>query len=300
MIAVLWLGLLPLDAVAERNGVAARAHVEPDAIALADDLRLTLTVTGPASLKVEPVDGWTFSGWRIRGQEPDKNSPTSCRMSFRLSPERPGDVPLAIPRLRVQVAGRPSPVELVLEPLTIRVSTELPRVDLDEAHPVTGPERLPPLPSARLWPWFVLGGAIAALAMLIAWFVRRTKSPGEAGPEEWARLRLEKLHSLNGHSAALADELASILRGYLERRYRLPVEARTTRQLTDTLRRASVPDEKVRPWRDLLDRCDLAKFARVEMSPEESAEAIRRAQSLLAATLPMSESSPVTETGKFR
>jgi hypothetical protein len=260
-----------------------------------------LTVSGAAPLTVEPIGAWTFAGWRLRSTQPAVgDSALGWRQTFRLSPERPGDVPLVVPRLRVQVVGRSSPLELALDPLIIRVTTELPRVDLDEAHPVTGPERLRPEEKARAWPWIAIGGVIGALVALALRLRRRAKSPPEPAPDEWARQQLGKLASLNGQCPAMADELATILRVYLERQYHLSLEGQTTGELAVSLRRAGVVDEQLQNWRDLLDRCDLAKFARAEFTPVESAEAIRRAQTLLAATLPISEIPRPAETGKLR
>ena len=41
---------------------------------------------------------------------------------------------------RIRAGGRETPVEIDWPPLTVQVTTTLPRVDLDEARGVTGPE----------------------------------------------------------------------------------------------------------------------------------------------------------------
>jgi hypothetical protein len=178
----------------------------------------------------------------------------------------------------------------------IQITSELPH--LDELHPVTGPERLPFEESRPAWPWFAIG-SIALLA-IIWWLRRRTTSTTEPNPEEWARRQLAQLGSMNGDCYQLADELSATIRGYLRRKYQVHVEGRTTRELSDDLGEAGLGDLQLREWQNLLNRCDLAKFARAAFTSSEMAEAIRRAQSLLPATLPVSESPSPAETGKLR
>jgi hypothetical protein len=86
-------------------------------------------------------------------------------------------------------------------------------------------------------------------------------------------------------------ELAAIIRGYLQRRYGV-VESLTTQEMSGS----HVPAIQLLDWQRLLERCDLTKFARIEFAPAETAETIRRAQTLLAASLPISEDSPTAKS----
>jgi len=180
----------------------------------------------------------------------------------------------------------------------VQVKSELPRLDVDEIHPVTGPERLPSEESRSAWPWLATGSL--ALLAIIWWLRRRTTPTTEPNPEEWARGQLAQLGTMNGDCYGLADVLTATIRGYLRRKYQVHVEGRTTRELSADLGKAGLGDLQIREWQNLLNRCDLAKFARAAFTPSEMAEAIRRAQSLLPATLPVSESPSPAETGKFR
>jgi len=178
----------------------------------------------------------------------------------------------------------------------VQVTSELSH--LEELHPVTGPERLPFEESRAAWPWIAIGSL--ALLTFIYWLRRRTTQATEPNPEEWARRQLAEIASLNGDCYGLADELSATIRGYLRRKYQVQVEGRTTRELSADLGGARLNDLRIKEWQNLLNRCDLAKFARATFTSSEMAEAIRRAQSLLPATLPVSESPSPAETGKLR
>src|SRR5262245_9856312 len=163
-----------------------------------------------------------------------------------------------------------------------------PRVDVDDAHPVTGPERLPLQEAQAIWPWIVIG-AIGVLVLLAARRWRKLPAP-EASPDEWVRQRLAELAVRNGDCHALADELAAVVHGYFQRRYHIATDGLTTHELVGTLRKMGIGEIELTSWYGVLNRCDLAKFARMRLTSEESAEILRHAQTLLPATLPISES----------
>ena len=132
--------------------------------------------------------------------------------------------------------------------------------------------------------------------ILLALIRRRRQRPiPEPAPQDWALERLTQLSSRNGDGAATAAELAAIIRGFLRRRYGV-AECLTTEELA-ALRPFS---NDLSDWLQLLERCDLTKFARIEFTPVETAETIRRAQTLPTASLPISEASPTTKSGEFR
>jgi hypothetical protein len=163
-----------------------------------------------------------------------------------------------------------------------------PRVDVDDAHPVTGPERLPLEESRSVWPWIV-AGAIGVLILLVARRWGKVPAP-EPSPEDWARRQLAQLAARNGDCHALADDLAAVIRSYFQRRYHTATDGLTTHELVGTLRKAGVGEKELAPWHGVLNRCDLAKFARMRFTTDESAEILRRAQTLLPTSLPIRES----------
>jgi hypothetical protein len=142
-------------------------------------------------------------------------------------------------------------------------------------------------------------GSLGLLAIIL-WLRRPKALEPVPAPEEWARRELARMASLNGDCRGLADTLAAMIRGYLQRKYQVDAVGRTTREMSAELHQAGLTDRGIEEWQNLLNRCDLAKFARAEFATVEAAEAIRCAQSLLSATLPVRESPSPAKTGKFR
>jgi hypothetical protein len=172
------------------------------------------------------------------------------------------------------------------------------KASVSEAHPVTGPERMSPEPPATVVTWFILGAIAAALLLLV--FRRRQPMTDEQTPDEWARRQLSAMSLSNGDGQLLGELLPPVIRGYVERRFQIPIEGKTTREVGAAMRSAGLDEQLVAGWCNLLDRCDLAKFARQQFTAAESAETLRRAQSLLSPSLPPDESSTPAQTGEFR
>lgn len=178
--------------------------------------------------------------------------------------------------------------------------TDLPpaTTSISEAHPVTGPERVPPEPASNAYIWWILTAAVA-LALLV-YFRRRKRIIVEPTAEEWAHRELDLIAQSNGDGQALGELLPFVIRGYVERRHRRSIEGKTTAEVASELRTWGEDEHSISGWCNLLDRCDLAKFARQQFTPAESAETVRRAQTLLSSTLPPDESSTTAKTGEFR
>ena len=207
-----------LDHKFTRHGIACTESVSPTTVALIGEVNLTLTAEGEAPLAVDPVTFPDPSGWRIRGTKPAKveDRPAGRQQwgqSFRLTPDRPGDLPLPPPTIRVRTGGREIPIAIDWPPLTVRVTTTLSRANIDEARGVTGPESAPPAPMP-LWKderaWAVLLAVAAVIAAL--WAGRRHQPPPapEPPPAEWAIAELDRLAT----SGAADNALANLLQGF--------------------------------------------------------------------------------------
>jgi hypothetical protein len=137
------------------------------------------------------------------------------------------------------------------------------------------------------------GGGLIVLAMAVgAWELRR-RVTGERtptiAPERWAAKQLSKIQKMDWtgdgdgikHHALVAD----VLRRYMELRYRLKAPGKTTAEFLDGLRQGGhLTSPQFAGLRDALERCDLAKFARVSPTREECLELDRNAQTLVAQT----------------
>ncbi len=297
-----------LERPVERAGVVGRVRIEPAVVPLTDDIRLTLTVEAAAPLAVEPPSFARLPGWRLRRvAEPEVTSLPDGRQRWqqavRLTPDRPGELPLPVPPVTVRPGGRETPVELTWEPIVVRVTTRLTRVDLDEARGVTGPEPAPPRPPSSLGAWLAAVGTVLGLVVTVAVAWRRRHRPQpvpEPPPDVWANTELDRLAALDPADPAAADALADLLRGFLARRYQFPATGKTTAELLALLHGVDLPPEQYATWRTLLERCDLARFARLAYAADEWPAALQSVRELVAASLPVGETAGAAQAGDSR
>jgi hypothetical protein len=288
----------------DRAGVVGRARVAPAEVSLAGDVTLTLEIDGAAPLAVETPAFGQFAGWRVRQMNEAETAPLPgnrqrWRQAVRLTPDRPGDLSLPPPALRVRPGGREAPVEIAWQPLAVRVTTALPRANIDEARGVTEPEPAPP-EVTNPWPGAALAAAVVLVggAAGVAWWRRRRSRPApELPPAEWARAELDRLAKRDAADPAAADALADVLRGFLARRFRLDAEGRTTAELLARLRTLPLPADALTAWQALLERCDLARFARLGFGADEWGVVLDRARDLVAASLPVGEAAGAAQPG---
>jgi hypothetical protein len=247
---------------------AIRAEAIPDRteLRLSDSLRLELTVSGPAPLRLEPPKEWlaeTSAGlWRIRPLGPARlqDIPDGQRwsQSFRLDPYVPGS-PVPLTFNPVSVNDR----EVDLPSFSITVTTTIAKAILDEARPITGMEGPPPRPvehSNTTGPAIAIAVAIAIVAMSAAFSLRRR--PRNAPEPSPGDLAIAALRQLDPQGPGFAHDLAAILRDWLERGRGLPARSHTVAEL-----RGSNPE--LDPVLSILDRCERGKYSGERFPPPE-------------------------------
>jgi hypothetical protein len=260
-----------------------------------------LTAEGDGPLIVEPVTFPDPPGWRVRTAEPPTladrpGKRQRWRQTFHLTPHRPGDLPLQPPAVRVRAGGRETPVEIDWRPLTVHVTTTLPRADLDEARGVTGPEPAPPA-AIPFWKderfWAAAIAVVAVTAAVLAGRKRRPPPAPEPPPHEWAAAELDRLARSNPD----ADAVAAVLRDFLGRQFRIPAAGTTTAELLHLL--GVTPN--IAAWRALLERCDVARFANFRFTADEWTDILSQSRRVIAESLPVAEpagSTAVSPTGE--
>lgn len=272
----------PLQQTQQQGGCTATLQLvlppgpAPEQLALSDSVTLTITVRGPARLDVTVPAPLTRSpGWEVRGDAKPHVETTGerreWRQSWRLSPRQPGSVPLQVEPFRVRETDRAEWRNLVWQPLTLTVTTTVARPDIAELRPSVGPEFLPPEPAR--WGWWLLSGLAAVLMVGIALVLRRRRRrPLSRSPsfrEELARLEREA-YSDPEQAARLAERLSVVVRSWLEQTQGLPSRRRTTPECLQALRALpEFPSERAAVIGTVLERCDLARFARQPFADEE-------------------------------
>lgn len=303
---VLWLGRAPLSRAAEYEQRKDNAVVRLEAekiesgrvqIRLSDTLPLTVSMEGDPSLQVRLPANLTTSGdWQVRQEAPPQKIPlgtgrVSWSMRFRLSPLKRGELSLRLAPFRFR--SNPDTdqwEEIAWQPIPVQVNTEVYRADVSELRGIPPIEELPPPPS---WGISVAwsGPVLAVLLLLLSgWAILRRRGGPEPIPSasQWALHELEAIpipaESCDGLEP-FYTRLSDVLRSYFELRYQVPAPEQTTAEFLETLRRSPwLQSEQQTVLRELLQQCDLVKFARAQPSREECSKLAALARAFVQQT----------------
>src|SRR5262249_9108155 len=150
--------------------------------------------------------------------------------------------------------------------------------DLLKPRDVLPPEisALPPPPPVPAWIWPAVGAG-AGMVLVLGAFVgaRLLSRPRPLPPptaEQWALQELAQLEDQGGQQSSewYHTRLSYIVRRFLEERHGLKAPRQTTAEFLASAREAAQLSEQQRELlSQLLERCDLAKFAPVKVAPEK-------------------------------
>ncbi len=157
--------------------------------------------------------------------------------------------------------------------------------------------------------WLVIGiGILLILLVLWArWYFRRRRAAAEAARPFW-EVTLSALSLLRGELRTHRESgeqgfvrLTDLVRGYLEKRFSLPLTTLTTPEFLEDLDRklaSELPEE--RPFlREFMNAADFVKFARVPADPGMLDNAVDRAEALVRRTTPRPvQEKPSADGGK--
>jgi hypothetical protein len=265
------LGLLllaPAGGRAQPPAIRTGATADRTATTLSRPIRVTLSVEGPAPLRVELPETLLTAdanaAWRIRPDPPGGKAEIRpagpgrerWQQVYRLDPYAEGQ-PLVASFNPAVVNGQPA----TWEPVPITVTRTVGDPATTPPRPPIGPEDPPPPPPSPAdplpaWAGVLIGLACGAVLTAVVFRRRRVK---RVLPDEWARAEFARLNPTGG--AETVERVAAILRGFVERRFAIPAPQLTTEELTAAAREQGWPVEQAEPLRALLDECDRAKFA---------------------------------------
>jgi hypothetical protein len=248
------------------------------------EVTLTLTITGPPALEVEePRLGDAAAAWK------EERLPSTRRVEgqhavweqvIRLQQVKRGMEP--VPDLTVRFR-RGTDAEWMEEKWIdilrhVRDGTEIPQA---------GEER----PSLlRRWE-IMFALAVTALLILLAWLRKRRRVPRQAPlpPDRWALREMERIETTlmppQGNAELYHTQISFIVRRYLAERFGLHALQQTTTEFLEAIRQLpQLAAEEQALLAELLARCDLAKFARADASPEECQRTAELARNLVQQT----------------
>ena len=150
----------------------------------------------------------------------------------------------------------------------------------------------------RLLPWLIMA---AVAAFLVIWFYRRRRqrTPSEVPvgviPQPPAHLvAWESLDALEASGLLEAGNikkyhirLSDIMRVYVNGRFGLDTMEMTTGEVVTGLRHQGIESSIVTQFRQVLDRCDLVKFAKFQPDLSECLDLMVLARGLVDATKPV-------------
>jgi hypothetical protein len=243
----------------------------------------TIRVRGPWELHVLPAHlGDAAGAWKDNGQASSWQGDTSevvVTQTISLRQVKPGPAPMPDVRLRFREGPQDSWQEV--EWLDI----------LRQARDMAGPTA-PLASSSMVWPWFVGLGVGAGFIILIMLRRRRSRAPAPVAPATQALRELDRLeHALLPpvtSAEVFHTHLSEVVRRYLAERFGLKALEQTTTEFLTAARQVPVLGQQEELLREFCERCDLAKFAQVELS----AQGCRQSASLARALVERTRSSP--------
>jgi len=245
----------------------ARFTTDRKDLRLSESLVATLTIDGPAPLRVELpqqlLDPITERDWKIQPQgTPTVSASGDNRekwiQTFRLDPYVPGDA-MPVIFAAVKVNGR----EVLPGGFDVKVITTVTDAKAENAKPVTGIEELSPPPvidtPVSLTKWVLVGLVLVGVISIgiVRWLRQK---PPPVRPQDWAEAAFDQLSSRENTGEALVAGAAAILREFIERQFGIPATTLTTSELLATPTQPWTV-EQANTLTRILDRCDRAKFA---------------------------------------
>lgn len=295
--AVLLLAAVAGVQVAAQTGAPALGStLEPAQIAVGDRVRLTIRVHHDATASVvwpEPESLGPFEVLERRVHEPRvEGERARSTAELVLTAFELGD--LELPAVEIEVVDADGDaVMLETDPALVTVAS----VGLDEGgdiRVIKGPLDIP-LNVLTLLPWLV---AMLLLAGIVLWLWRRARgrtpdsilAPAEP-PRPAHEIAYEALRTLEAERLPDKGEIktfhiraSDIVRAYVEGRFGVDALEMTTREVLDGLRSHDVDEAVLGDFRQLLERCDLVKFAKDRPALDRCREVIPMGRSLVDRT----------------
>ena len=297
---------LAVDRPFERGPLTVHVRLDKDTITIAEPVRLVVvTALHEGYTLDEPQLGRQLGGWSIGDYTSvpasldDQGRHVTTR-EYELHPFLSGSYEIPPLTFRVHAhAGRGDGAASDAFTLTTeRIPVEVTSLLDDQRRELTvGPiKSVVGLPSsARTWLWMAAGGAVLALGVLGALYVRRRRQRPAAAlryrAHELASAKLAQLAERKlvgrGEVKAFYREVSQILRQYIEDRFALHAPERTTEEFLREARRSAVfTTVQADTLGDFLAHCDQVKFAELTPTTAEAQRTFDTARAFVERTKP--------------
>jgi hypothetical protein len=282
-------------ALATAADVKPNTRVDRDTVPLSSSIAVTLSLEGPAPLRIEPPSSWLTAEsaeiWHVSRVEPSQvrvlpDGRERWSIVLHVDPFVPGEaVPLQFAPAKVTAGADVEPRPVPWDGLEIRVVTALAGPEVEPRN-ATGIETLPdvPLPTDSHPNRVIVAFAVLVTAGVMLLLARRLHRR-ESEPPHVELFR--ELDRLEGDSTPQAFErLSHALRTFLERQANIPATRLTTAELV-------VQAERAEGWlgqnasevRFVLEQCDRVKFAREPATVDDCRRLIERTRVLVEVSL---------------
>jgi len=266
--------LIPLLAAAQGDRSTVEVTLDAEIVNVGDPVKAIVTVTHPPDLEVvwpDPpiVAPFELLDWQVQASTADENESHS-RLELTVAAFELGD--LSLPTFDIQVVDSGGAVvTLTTDTASVTVAS-IGRDAGGDIRDIRGPLSIP-FELLTLLPWLT---GFAAMVALGYWLYRRNrrraKPPGVkpiAPPRPAHLVALESLDALEvsgllerGEVKPYHIRLSDIIRVYIWSRFGIQAMERTTSEVLTELRRTDTPKTVATDFGQLLDRCDLVKFAK--------------------------------------
>jgi hypothetical protein len=279
--------LMPASVVEEQKPGRAICRLERNeaVVSLSGELRITVSIEGPAPVEVEiPTPLTASKDWRVRTLSPKSSLLSDGRerweQSFLLEPFQVGSVPLKLEPIHYRTGNEVLDWPLTWKPLEIKVVSVVSDPDREAPRPVTDIEIESRPERQSAWRYAILlivpiGVAAAAVAGAV---LRRRSPPMEISATERALTELNRLRENDGPRPDQLPQVADALRRFLEWRFQLAATRQTTSEFVCSLRKVEEPEQAiVEKIGAILNQCDLVKFAGTDLAREACQSLLRGA-----------------------
>ncbi|HEU4553082.1 MAG TPA: BatD family protein [Chitinophaga sp.] len=290
----------------DRYGIQAQA--DTDKIRIGEQVKLQLTAkVNPDQLKAAnlrlnfPSLPDSFNHWEVVNRSPidtvasANNSGTFFKQTITLTSFDSGRWEIPALRFDVLDASNNATDSAFSEPIGIDVNTVT--VDTTKAFKPIKTVRAVPWSIWDYWVYMAIGAAAVLLALGLWWYFRRRPIKEKAAPaaplEPVYDRTLRLLKELDaekvwqqGQVKEYYSRLTDILRSYFEEQFGIAALEQTSAELLQNIKPVTILNQQRDKLRALLSLADLAKFAKLQPTPEEHTDSMNKAVEIVEWTKP--------------